>query len=59
MRDRIRRLFERLLLPWYSPEEAAAAMDNNERIRRRSIAARIESEQVRRDYAAMGRRLSR
>jgi hypothetical protein len=52
------RLVERLL-PWFDPEAEAIRNARSEAIRKRAIAARIRSEHVRADYAAMGRRLTR
>lgn len=66
MGDRLLRAVERFLIPWYDrakAEEAERAADERERhteeIRQRSIGARISAEQIRRDYAAMSRKLGR
>jgi hypothetical protein len=54
----IRGVVERAL-PWYDPAEAIARHRETERIRRRSIAARIRAEQVAASYeradGALGR----
>lgn len=57
--SRLERAIERLLAPWRSPEQAKAEHEHSEAVRQRSIAARIESEKVREDYAKMSRRISR
>jgi hypothetical protein len=59
LRDALRRLTERVLLPWYDRDEARAAAEHNEQIRQRSIAARIAAERIRRDYTLAAERLRR
>jgi hypothetical protein len=59
MGDRLLRLVERWLMPWYSRDAAQRANERGEAIRQRSIAARIESERVREAYAAAGARTPR
>lgn len=58
LRQSFRDVIERLL-PWYDPEAARAAEERSERIRQSAIRARINAENVRRDYNAMARRLTR
>jgi hypothetical protein len=58
MPDRSRwRRFVEALLPWYSPEEEARRNAHTQEIRRNAIAARLNAEKVRRDYALMDARL--
>ena len=56
--DRFRRLVE-WMLPWYDPEQEAARDARSEAIRQRSVAARINSERIRQDYAAAAKRIQR
>ena len=59
MGDRLLRMVERWLMPWYNRADAERAKEHSEAIRQRSIAARIESERVRAAYAKAGARLVR
>ena len=56
--DRVRRMVERLL-PWYDPTVEARRTAHSEDVHRRSIAARIEAEDVRAAYLDYARRLHR
>ena len=58
-RPLLRRLAERVLAPWYSPELEAAKMRRSEEIRLRAITARKDLEKVRRDYLLVAERLRR
>lgn len=58
LRSWFHRLVERLL-PYYDPETERARDAKTEAITQRAIRVRIQSEKVRADYAAMGRRLTR
>lgn len=44
------RAFVERMLPWYDPEEAVTRRNETERVRRRSVAARLAVEDVVRRY---------
>lgn len=58
LRDRFRFAIERLL-PWFDPAEKARRDARTEAIRRRSIAARIQTERVREAYRRAADRVER
>lgn len=55
---RIRRFVENLL-PWFDPAVEAQRAERTEAIRRRSISARVNAEQVRAAYVQAARELRR
>ena len=57
-RSRWHRLVESIL-PWYDPEQEAARDARSEAIHERGVAARINSERIRQDYAAAAKRIQR
>lgn len=56
--ERVRRVVE-TLLPWYDPTVEARRHAHTEEVRRRSIAARVEAEDVRAAYLEYSRRMRR
>lgn len=58
VRSAWRRLVE-AALPWFDRAEEDRRDARTESIRQRSIAARLEAERIRRDYAAAAKRLQR
>lgn len=59
MSERVRRAFERVLMPWFSREEHEREVAHNAQIERRSTRARMQADAIRRDYLLAAERLRR